>query len=109
MQATFPYLVDASLSTGSGLVSDLRFHVFDEHTPLTVANLELLPLPVPHGRGCTNLGFRFQNVAYIADCEAVPDDIVEKVGEKGPNHRLTLAPHLVDQKHRFAHSRLAQI
>jgi phosphoribosyl 1,2-cyclic phosphate phosphodiesterase len=44
----------------------------------------ITPLPVPHGRATVN-GYLFSRgdaklVAYLSDCSAVPDAIVEKIG-----------------------------
>lgn len=68
----FPYLVDPSKATGSGIVSNLEFRVFDPAQCLRVHGIAFVPLAVEHG-SCRTWGFRFDNVSYIADASAIPE------------------------------------
>ncbi len=51
--------------------------------PFTLGDLEIIPLPLPHGTMTTN-GYLFvQNgkmrLAYLSDCKEIPADVLEKV------------------------------
>ena len=50
---------------------------------LTLGDLEIMPLALPHGRMTTN-GYLFvqagrKRLAYLSDCKEIPDDAMEKV------------------------------
>jgi phosphoribosyl 1,2-cyclic phosphate phosphodiesterase len=52
-------------------------------TPFTVGDLEIVPLPLPHGATTTN-GYLFvqngkKRLAYLSDCKEIPDDAMEKI------------------------------
>jgi phosphoribosyl 1,2-cyclic phosphate phosphodiesterase len=56
-------------------------HVVDG--PFTLGDLEISPLPLPHGRMMTN-GYLFvqagqKRLAYLSDCKEIPADALEKV------------------------------
>jgi phosphoribosyl 1,2-cyclic phosphate phosphodiesterase len=56
-------------------------HVVDG--PFKLGDLEIIPLPLPHGRMITN-GYLFvqngrQRLAYLSDCKEIPNDVLEKV------------------------------
>ncbi|MFZ0827898.1 MAG: MBL fold metallo-hydrolase [Verrucomicrobiia bacterium] len=56
-------------------------HVIDG--PFTLGDLEIVPLPLPHGRMLTN-GYLFvqngrKRLAYLSDCKEIPADALEKV------------------------------
>ena len=56
-------------------------HVVDG--PFTLGDLEITPLPLPHGRFTTN-GYLFvqdgkKRLAYLSDCKEIPPDTMEKI------------------------------
>ena len=51
--------------------------------PFTLGDLEIIPLPLPHGSMTTN-GYLFvqngkKRLAYLSDCKEIPADALEKV------------------------------
>ncbi|KAJ2910693.1 hypothetical protein GGI21_000616 [Coemansia aciculifera] len=77
---TFPYLVDTSFATGSGIVTQLNFRTIDSSfAPFECQGIEFQPLRVEHGF-CSDgstfyfTGFRFQDVTYLSDVSRIPDD-----------------------------------
>jgi phosphoribosyl 1,2-cyclic phosphate phosphodiesterase len=56
-------------------------HVVD--APFTLGDLEITPLPLPHGSMTTN-GYLFtqdgkKRLAYLSDCKEIPNDALEKI------------------------------
>ncbi|KAJ2740860.1 hypothetical protein GGI20_005569 [Coemansia sp. BCRC 34301] len=77
---TFPYLVDTSFATGSGVVTQLDFRTIDSYlVPFECQGIEFQPLRVEHGT-CSDgsafyfTGFRFADVTYLSDVSRIPDE-----------------------------------
>ena len=56
-------------------------HIVD--APFTLGDLEVVPLPLPHGAMITNGYLFLQNgvkrLAYLSDCKEIPGDVLEKI------------------------------
>ncbi|CAG8478748.1 6508_t:CDS:2 [Acaulospora morrowiae] len=85
VKTLFPYLVDSKQATGGGDLPQFRWHPIDLDTPFTVEGLEFTPLPVHHGIYFTTkepyiyVGFRFDNITYISDCNYIPEETLAKI------------------------------
>ncbi|KAG8056540.1 hypothetical protein GUJ93_ZPchr0002g25415 [Zizania palustris] len=73
MNMTHYYLIDTSVVIPGAAVSTLQFNIIKEE-PFTVHNLEVIPLPVWHGKGYRSLGFRFGRICYISDVSDIPEE-----------------------------------
>ena len=72
--------------TGGGDVAALKFNIIDEGSeglrPFTIDGLSVEPFRVNHGV-CSNgdpfwsLGFRFDRLVYISDCNLIPNESFE--------------------------------
>jgi len=78
VERMFFYLVDRSKQTGGGGVAKLSFNTIDSK-PFKADNLELIPLPVQHGKNWECFGYRFGDVSYISDASAISEETAELV------------------------------
>lgn len=76
--ATFPYF----LGDGDGKTSRprLEFRSLTAGEPVEVAGLPVLPLSICHG-DARILGFRVGRVAYLTDCNGIPEETREYLGD----------------------------
>lgn len=70
IRQTFAYAFNKDDKAGGG-VPDLTTHELDGK-PFMIGAQEVIPVPVRHGTW-TILGFRFGGLAYLTDCNAIPD------------------------------------
>ncbi|BGP58566.1 hypothetical protein JCM8202_002328 [Rhodotorula sphaerocarpa] len=85
----FPYLTNAGQVTGGGDVPALTWHIFDENKPFEVAGIDIVPLPVHHGKFFTEpptpfycLGFLFdRQLAYLSDVSFIPPEIYARIAD----------------------------
>eukprot|EP00842_Homolaphlyctis_polyrhiza_P000869 jgi/Hompol1/1783/HPOL_002760-RA len=78
----FPYLVHTEKATGGGEVPSVQFHVIPSGPsgplPFTIEDeLHVIPFEVEHGKSGSgpymSLGFRFNDLSYISDVNAIPE------------------------------------
>lgn len=50
VERTFPYLVAKEQASGGGDVPEFRWHIFEDYQSFEVAGVQVVPLPVHHGR-----------------------------------------------------------
>jgi len=62
----------AERAAGNTDLPQLTFHPIDG--PFELFGHDLLPLPLPHGRGRV-LGYRIGGLAYCTDCTTIPDEL----------------------------------
>lgn len=70
LRRTFHYVFDQTPNQGGG-VPRLDPRAIDG--PFVVGGVRVIPVPLWHGR-MPVLGFRFGSVAYLTDCNAIPDE-----------------------------------
>jgi phosphoribosyl 1,2-cyclic phosphate phosphodiesterase len=70
LKRSFYYVFDGLPRQGGG-IPQLVPH--DITGPFTVGGIRVVPVPLWHGR-MPILGFRFGSVAYLTDCNALPDE-----------------------------------
>ena len=108
----FPYLVDTSKASGGGDVAGLRFHVMtvrDDGTyeALNLYGMSIQPFDVEHGKLAEDpfmcLGFRFNNVVYVSDTNAIPPSSQQYLNDA----EIIILDALHDKKH-FSHLSIEQ-
>jgi phosphoribosyl 1,2-cyclic phosphate phosphodiesterase len=70
LRQTFAYAFDGQARLGGG-VPQIEPRTIDG--PFVAGGLRVVPIPLLHGR-MPMLGFRFGSVAYLTDCNALPDE-----------------------------------
>ncbi|GAA5875828.1 hypothetical protein JCM8547_005325 [Rhodosporidiobolus lusitaniae] len=76
----FPYLTTGKAVTGGGDIPALSWHVFDPTTPFMIEGIEVVPLPVHHGKFFTTppspyfcLGFLLnRQICWLSDVSHIP-------------------------------------
>jgi phosphoribosyl 1,2-cyclic phosphate phosphodiesterase len=70
IEQTFRYVFDAAPSESSR--PRLSLHLFEDQ-PITVAGIEIEPIPALHGKGIVH-GFKFGDCAYLTDHSEIPPE-----------------------------------
>ena len=73
VESLFYYLVDRNRQTGGGGVAKLVFQTINA-SPFVIDGLEMIPLPVKHGRDHEIFGYRFGPVSYVSDASEISDE-----------------------------------
>jgi len=71
LEKRFSYAFDHSFSFFGGK-PDLDLHIFDPETPITVAGVEITPIPINHGR-LPIVGYRIGRLVYVTDVKTIPE------------------------------------
>lgn len=69
LRRTIPYCFTEKLYPG---VPRLNLHVVEPHTPITIGDMQVMPVQVMHGK-LPILGFRIGNFAYITDMKVIEE------------------------------------
>ncbi len=78
VESLFYYLADRTKQTGGGGVARLKFKSIDQN-PFEIDGLQLIPLPVDHGRNYETFGYRFGSISYISDASAISEKTAELI------------------------------
>ncbi|GAA5943610.1 hypothetical protein JCM10213_008922 [Rhodosporidiobolus nylandii] len=92
----FPYLTNAGKATGGGDIPALTWHIFKDDEPFDLFGVEVLPLPVHHGKFFTTppspyfcLSFLFgSQILYMSDVSYIPESVWTTLST-----RLSLPPY----------------
>src|SRR5947209_6230349 len=76
IERTFRYVFDAAPSESSR--PRLRPNLFSTDEPIVIADLEIQPIAVAHGKGTVH-GFRFGDCAYLTDHSQIPSESLKKL------------------------------
>lgn len=71
LEKRFSYAFDHSFSFFGGK-PDLDLHIFDPGVPFTVAGVEIVPIPIEHGR-LPIVGYRIGGLVYVTDVKTIPE------------------------------------
>ena len=69
----FRYNFDPSPDYQGGSLAQLDLTYFEAGSPFTAANIAVTPIPLWHGRMAVT-GYRVGNMAYLTDCNKIPDE-----------------------------------
>ena len=72
------YLVDRSKMTSGGTVAFLDFEVITE-AHFQIHGIDIIPLPVPHGKSYTANGYRIGDFAYFSDASEMPPEVARQI------------------------------
>jgi len=78
IRKSYDYAFGDSHHLHTGAVPQLKFHRIGLE-PFQVLGTEVLPIRLQHGKRFDVLGFRFGNVAYCTDVNAIPPDSMERL------------------------------
>jgi phosphoribosyl 1,2-cyclic phosphate phosphodiesterase len=71
LAASFSHIFGIPEQIGGGIIQIDSFEFFD-NIPVTVGNLDIIPVPVKHGNLDIH-GFRIGNFAYLTDASQIPE------------------------------------
>lgn len=75
----FEYIFDESIRPMEGTSKpELSIHPLAAEEATTIADLEVLPIPVEHGP-MTVFGYRFGDAAYLTDVKRVPPNVLDRL------------------------------
>jgi len=78
LRTKFSYIFAPGPSQGGGIPQLELFEFNAKVARLDVAGIEVIPLPVEHGKSeC--VGYRIGSTAYITDCSKIPEESVKKL------------------------------
>jgi phosphoribosyl 1,2-cyclic phosphate phosphodiesterase len=78
IRKSFDYAFSADSHTHPGAVPQLEFHRVGLD-PFEILGAKVVPIRMQHGKRFEVLGYRFGNVAYCTDANAIPPDSMERL------------------------------
>jgi phosphoribosyl 1,2-cyclic phosphate phosphodiesterase len=79
LRNSYQYIFDESTPVFEGTSKPrLALHGLESGVPLTIENLDVLPLAFEHGHSGV-LGFRFGPIAYVTDVKRIPADTMDQL------------------------------
>ena len=78
LRRKFTYIFDDSRPMAGTSKPEGRAHVVEANKPFLVGDVEVLPVPIPHG-SITVFGYRIGGLAYVTDAKSVPPEALEQL------------------------------
>jgi phosphoribosyl 1,2-cyclic phosphate phosphodiesterase len=78
IRKSFDYAFESNTHAHAGAVPQLAFHRIGLE-PFEILGARVVPIRMKHGKRFDVLGFRFGNIAYCTDVNAMPPDSMEKL------------------------------
>jgi phosphoribosyl 1,2-cyclic phosphate phosphodiesterase len=76
LREKFRYIFDPAVRPIPGTSKpEVAAHSIDAWQPFTVGDLEITPVPVPHGTSPV-FAYRIGSLAYVTDAKSIPDDAI---------------------------------
>lgn len=75
----FVYIFDESIRAAPGTSKpEARTHVLEAYVPVTIGDVEVMPLEVPHGPTSV-FGYRIGPLGYVTDAKVLPKDALDRL------------------------------
>jgi phosphoribosyl 1,2-cyclic phosphate phosphodiesterase len=75
----FVYIFDDSIRAAPGTSKpEARTHVLEAYVPVTIGDVEVMPLEVPHGPTSV-FGYRIGPLGYITDAKVLPPEAIDRL------------------------------
>ena len=77
LRRKFAYIFDDRRPVAGTSKPEGRAHVIQPDVPFVVGDVEVVPVPIPHGP-VTVFGYRIGALAYVTDAKTVPPDAIDR-------------------------------
>jgi phosphoribosyl 1,2-cyclic phosphate phosphodiesterase len=79
LERKFNYIFDDSIRAAPGTSKpEARTHVLESYVSVTIGDVDVLPLEVPHGPAAV-FGYRIGPLGYVTDAKALPEPAIDRL------------------------------